>query len=142
MNKLLQMVGSIFIRCGWTHGSFDLVVHRIRRSSSEYRTSTDLTNVGQIHFWVLVQLFVLQFFQGIGNVGILSNFHFRFCSYGMLAFQFDVHPTLMTVQVDMRQPRHIDKAVILSFLSMSTIFYRLRFFPGLFSSKSSLRISF
>ena len=36
--------------------------------------------------------------------------------YGMLAFQFDVHPTLMTVQVDMRRPRDINKAVVISFL--------------------------
>ncbi|XP_043274376.1 amino acid transporter AVT1B isoform X2 [Venturia canescens] len=42
--------------------------------------------------------------------------------YGMLAFQFDVHPTLMTVQVDMRQPRDIDKAVILSFFISGSLF--------------------
>lgn len=42
--------------------------------------------------------------------------------YGMLAFQFDVHPTLMTVQVDMRHPRDIDKAVIISFLISSSLF--------------------
>lgn len=34
----------------------------------------------------------------------------------MLAFQFDVHPTLMTIQVDMRQPRDIDKAIFFSFI--------------------------
>lgn len=34
----------------------------------------------------------------------------------MLAFQFDIHPTLMTVQVDMRHPQDINKAVIISFL--------------------------
>lgn len=37
----------------------------------------------------------------------------------MLAFQFDVHPTLMTVQVDMRRPREINKAVVISFLGIS-----------------------
>lgn len=37
----------------------------------------------------------------------------------MLAFQFDVHPTLMTVQVDMRRPQDINKAVIISFLGNS-----------------------
>ncbi|XP_063977939.1 uncharacterized protein Mah isoform X2 [Diachasmimorpha longicaudata] len=42
--------------------------------------------------------------------------------YGMLAFQFDVHPTLMTVQVDMRQPRDINKAVVLSFLFSGALF--------------------
>ncbi|KAI4497536.1 hypothetical protein M0802_007306 [Mischocyttarus mexicanus] len=42
--------------------------------------------------------------------------------YGMLAFLFDVHPTLMTVQVDMRNPRNINKAVISSFLVSVTLF--------------------
>ncbi|XP_033230896.1 amino acid transporter AVT1B [Belonocnema kinseyi] len=42
--------------------------------------------------------------------------------YGMLAFQFDLHPTLMTVQVDMRQPHLINKAVIISFLVSGTLF--------------------
>ncbi|XP_053970715.1 uncharacterized protein LOC128872256 isoform X1 [Hylaeus volcanicus] len=42
--------------------------------------------------------------------------------YGMLAFQFDVHPTLMTVQVDMRRPQHIDKAVTISFLVSGSLF--------------------
>ena len=34
----------------------------------------------------------------------------------MLAFQFDVHPTVMTVQVDMKKPKDINKAVIYSFM--------------------------
>ncbi|XP_015119714.1 amino acid transporter AVT1C [Diachasma alloeum] len=42
--------------------------------------------------------------------------------YGMLAFQFDVHPTLMTVQVDMKQPKDINKAVVLSFLFSGALF--------------------
>ncbi|KZC10730.1 PREDICTED: uncharacterized protein LOC107188805 [Dufourea novaeangliae] len=42
--------------------------------------------------------------------------------YGMLAFQFDVHPTLMTVQVDMRRPQGINKAVIISFLVSGSLF--------------------
>ncbi|XP_034191231.1 solute carrier family member mahogany isoform X3 [Osmia lignaria lignaria] len=42
--------------------------------------------------------------------------------YGMLAFQFDVHPTLMTVQVDMRRPQDINKAVIISFLVSGSLF--------------------
>ncbi|EFN79625.1 amino acid transporter AVT1B [Harpegnathos saltator] len=42
--------------------------------------------------------------------------------YGMLAFQFDVHPTLMTIQVDMRQPQDIDKAVLFSFLTSGSLF--------------------
>ncbi|XP_006610904.1 proton-coupled amino acid transporter 4 isoform X1 [Apis dorsata] len=43
-------------------------------------------------------------------------------SYGMLAFQFDIHPTLMTVQVDMRHPQDINKAVVISFLVTSSLF--------------------
>nr|XP_033326323.1 amino acid transporter AVT1B [Megalopta genalis] len=42
--------------------------------------------------------------------------------YGMLAFQFDVHPTLMTVQVDMRRPQDINKAVLISFLVSGSLF--------------------
>ncbi|XP_032684475.1 amino acid transporter AVT1B [Odontomachus brunneus] len=42
--------------------------------------------------------------------------------YGMLAFQFDVHPTLMTIQVDMRRPRDIDKAVFFSFITSGSLF--------------------
>ncbi|XP_023290535.1 amino acid transporter AVT1C [Orussus abietinus] len=42
--------------------------------------------------------------------------------YGMLAFQFDVHPTLMTIQVDMRNPGSIDKAVVLAFLVSGSLF--------------------
>lgn len=41
----------------------------------------------------------------------------------MLAFQFDVHPTLMTVQVDMRRPRDISKAIVISFLGKLSINY-------------------
>lgn len=36
----------------------------------------------------------------------------------MIAFQFDVHPTLMTIQVDMERPRDVNKAVLFSFLSI------------------------
>ncbi|XP_008558334.1 uncharacterized protein LOC103578872 [Microplitis demolitor] len=42
--------------------------------------------------------------------------------YGMLAFQFDVHPTLMTIQVDMRRPQHINKAVVSAFLVSGLLF--------------------
>ncbi|OAD53868.1 Proton-coupled amino acid transporter 4, partial [Eufriesea mexicana] len=42
--------------------------------------------------------------------------------YGMLAFQFDIHPTLMTVQVDMRRPQDINKAVVISFLVSGSLF--------------------
>ncbi|XP_024938077.1 amino acid transporter AVT1D isoform X2 [Cephus cinctus] len=43
-------------------------------------------------------------------------------AYGMLAFQFDVHPTLMTIQVDMRRPKEIQKAVLLAFLVSGSLF--------------------
>ncbi|KAL0118936.1 hypothetical protein PUN28_009517 [Cardiocondyla obscurior] len=42
--------------------------------------------------------------------------------YGMMAFQFDVHPTLMTIQVDMRHPQDIDKAIFFSFLASGSLF--------------------
>ncbi|KYN01315.1 Proton-coupled amino acid transporter 3 [Cyphomyrmex costatus] len=42
--------------------------------------------------------------------------------YGMLAFQFDVHPTLMTIQVDMRRPRDINKAIFFSFITSGLLF--------------------
>lgn len=32
-------------------------------------------------------------------------------TYGMIAFQFDVHPMLMTIQVDMLERRRIGEAV-------------------------------
>ncbi|KAK1128801.1 hypothetical protein K0M31_019949 [Melipona bicolor] len=44
-------------------------------------------------------------------------------NYGMLAFQFDVHPTLMTVQVDMRRPQDISKAIVISFLVSGSLFF-------------------
>ncbi|KAF7991554.1 hypothetical protein HCN44_008925 [Aphidius gifuensis] len=42
--------------------------------------------------------------------------------YGMLAFQFDVHPTLMTIQVDMKRPKNINKSVVASFLCLYYIY--------------------
>ncbi|KAK0164215.1 hypothetical protein PV328_002869 [Microctonus aethiopoides] len=42
--------------------------------------------------------------------------------YSMLAFQFDVHPTLMTIQVDMQRPQDINKAVIMSFFVSGLLF--------------------
>ncbi|KAF3429696.1 hypothetical protein E2986_02177 [Frieseomelitta varia] len=44
-------------------------------------------------------------------------------NYGMLAFQFDIHPTLMTVQVDMRRPQDISKAIVISFLVSGSLFF-------------------
>lgn len=45
----------------------------------------------------------------------------------MLAFQFDIHPTLMTVQVDMRNPENIHKAIVLSFLGNKKVFQITQF---------------
>ncbi|XP_014209209.1 proton-coupled amino acid transporter 3 [Copidosoma floridanum] len=42
--------------------------------------------------------------------------------YGMLAFQFDVHPTLMTIQVDMKRPKDINRAIVFSFLTIVASF--------------------
>lgn len=52
-------------------------------------------------------------------------------AYGIIAFQFDIHPMLLTIQVDMREKRRIGKAVcygimsefssLLSFLSSVTL---------------------
>lgn len=43
--------------------------------------------------------------------------------YGMLAFQFDVHPTLMTIQVDMKKPKNINKSVVASFLCLYILIF-------------------
>lgn len=36
-------------------------------------------------------------------------------AYGILAFQFDIHPTILTIQVDMVDKRQIHKAIIGAF---------------------------
>lgn len=38
--------------------------------------------------------------------------------YGMIAFQFDVHPMLMTIEVDMQDKRKIGNAVCYAFAGM------------------------
>lgn len=38
-------------------------------------------------------------------------------TYGMIAFQFDIHPMLMTIQVDMQDKRKIGNAVTYGILS-------------------------
>lgn len=45
----------------------------------------------------------------------------------MLAFLFDVHPTLMTIQVDMHNPRDINKAIIFSFIGKHLIPNEIKF---------------
>lgn len=37
-------------------------------------------------------------------------------TYGLIAFQFDIHPLLLNIQVDMKNRRNINKAVIYAFL--------------------------
>lgn len=38
-------------------------------------------------------------------------------AYGMIAFQFDIHPMLMTIEVDMRDKRRIGEAVTYGIMS-------------------------
>lgn len=38
-------------------------------------------------------------------------------TYGMIAFQFDIHPMLMTIEVDMQDKRRIGDAVTYGILS-------------------------
>ncbi|XP_039293205.1 uncharacterized protein LOC111055804 [Nilaparvata lugens] len=42
--------------------------------------------------------------------------------YGVLAFQFDIHPTILTIQVDMADKGKIGCAVIIGFLVTGTLF--------------------
>lgn len=41
--------------------------------------------------------------------------------YGMIAFQFDVHPMLMTIEVDMQDKRKIGNAVCYAFAGINSI---------------------
>lgn len=43
-------------------------------------------------------------------------------AYGILAFQFDIHPTVLTIQVDMVDKRQIHKAVMGAFASTAKLF--------------------
>uniref|UniRef100_A0A182PA47 Amidase domain-containing protein n=1 Tax=Anopheles epiroticus TaxID=199890 RepID=A0A182PA47_9DIPT len=42
-------------------------------------------------------------------------------AYGIIAFQFDIHPMLLTIQVDMQHKRHIGKAVLFGILTTCTL---------------------
>ncbi|KAK5646942.1 hypothetical protein RI129_005406 [Pyrocoelia pectoralis] len=42
--------------------------------------------------------------------------------YGIITFQFDIHPTILTIQVDMRNKKEISKAVLGGFLVSLTFF--------------------
>lgn len=37
-------------------------------------------------------------------------------AYGILIFQFDIHPTILTIQVDMQQKNKLSRAILLGFL--------------------------
>ncbi|XP_077302312.1 solute carrier family member mahogany [Arctopsyche grandis] len=43
-------------------------------------------------------------------------------AYGIIAFQFDIHPMLMTIQVDMKERTKISAAVIIGFFVTGTMF--------------------
>ncbi|EAT38147.1 AAEL009923-PA, partial [Aedes aegypti] len=42
-------------------------------------------------------------------------------AYGIIAFQFDIHPMLLTIQVDMEKKRKIGKAVFLGLMATCTL---------------------
>uniref|UniRef100_A0A4Y0BQZ2 Aa_trans domain-containing protein n=1 Tax=Anopheles funestus TaxID=62324 RepID=A0A4Y0BQZ2_ANOFN len=42
-------------------------------------------------------------------------------AYGIIAFQFDIHPMLLTIQVDMQHKRQIGKAVLFGILTTCTL---------------------
>ncbi|XP_058128890.1 uncharacterized protein LOC131286848 [Anopheles ziemanni] len=42
-------------------------------------------------------------------------------AYGIIAFQFDIHPMLLTIQVDMQHKRHIGKAVLYGIVTTCTL---------------------
>lgn len=37
-------------------------------------------------------------------------------AYGIIVFQFDIHPTILTIQVDMLQKKKLSKALLAGFL--------------------------
>ncbi|KAJ8676508.1 hypothetical protein QAD02_012295 [Eretmocerus hayati] len=42
--------------------------------------------------------------------------------YGVLTYQFAIHPTLMTIQVSMKRPKDINKAIIHSYIVSGSLF--------------------
>nr|XP_040224133.2 uncharacterized protein LOC120950287 [Anopheles coluzzii] len=42
-------------------------------------------------------------------------------AYGIIAFQFDIHPMLLTIQVDMQHKRHIGKAVLFGIVTTCSL---------------------
>lgn len=43
--------------------------------------------------------------------------NYMLTAYGILIFQFDVHPTVLTIQVDMLQKNKLNLAILTGFLS-------------------------
>lgn len=41
-----------------------------------------------------------------------------FTLYGMVTFQFDIHPSILTIQVDMKRKKNIYKAIIAGYLGV------------------------
>lgn len=51
-------------------------------------------------------------------------------AYGIIAFQFDIHPMLLTIQVDMEKKRKIGKAVFLGLMATCTLSAVTTFFAA------------
>ncbi|KAK9869589.1 hypothetical protein WA026_003340 [Henosepilachna vigintioctopunctata] len=51
-----------------------------------------------------------------------STWEFILIAYGIVAFQFDIHPTILNIHVDMKNRKKISKAVIFSFLVSLSMF--------------------
>ncbi|XP_014239846.1 amino acid transporter AVT1E-like [Cimex lectularius] len=43
-------------------------------------------------------------------------------AYGILSFQFDIHPTILTIQVDMKNRNQLGKAIIIAFIASGSLF--------------------
>lgn len=43
--------------------------------------------------------------------------NYMLTAYGILIFQFDIHPTVLTIQVDMLQKNKLNLAILAGFLS-------------------------
>lgn len=45
-----------------------------------------------------------------------STWEYLLIAFGLITFQFDIHPNILTIHVDMKEKQKIAKAVISSFL--------------------------
>lgn len=46
----------------------------------------------------------------------VSLWNLLLTAYGILVFQFDIHPTILTIQVDMIEKRRITKSILVGFM--------------------------